>query len=522
MKKFSLMNLELSRGKQNILNMVASIATMGVTTAISFFLSPYIVKNLGAEANGFVTLANSFITYATLLRTALNSMGSRFIMMAYYNDDKEKAKKYYSSLFYGDLFLSFIFAILSFFCVWKLEYILNISPEIVDDVKILFSILFLNFIIATATTVWSTAPYVVNKLYLDSIRNAQGSIIKALLIFGLFFIFDAKIYYVGIGTLLSGLVVYIYNYYYKYKLLPEFKVSKKDFSWSAIKDLLSSGIWNSVSSLGTTLTNGLDLLITNLFVSSLDMGVLSIAKTMPAFVASLNEQIAMVFTPSLIIDYSKGDLDSVVKTIKRSAKMISVICSLPLGFLLVFGDKFYELWQPTQDAKILQILSIITIAGRFLFTGMQPLFNVFTVVNKVKQNSIVTIINGLISVLITFILVKTTSFGVYAVAGVSVVCCAVKNLVYVVPYSAKYLGLKKSTFYNTITPSVLCTLVLCVLGYLLKLFMPCSTWITLIMTAICFCGLGFVCTSTIVLNKNERTIIFSKVKTILKCNIKRS
>lgn len=516
MKKFSLLNLELSRSKQNMLNMFASIATMAVTTAISFVLSPYIVRNLGAEANGFVTLANNFITYATLLRTALNSMGSRFIMMAYYNNEKEKANKYYSSLFIGDLFLSVLFLLVGFVCVWKLEYLLKISPELINDVKLLFGILFLNFVIATAITMWSTAPYIVNRLYLDSIRNAQVAIIRAAVIFGCFALFDTKLYYVGLGTLVAGLINYAYNCYYKLKLLPEFKVSKKNFSWSAIRELLSSGVWNSISSLGTTLTNGLDLLITNLFVSPLDMGVLSIAKTMPAFVASLNEHMAMVFTPSLIMDYSKEDINSIVKTIKQTSKLISVVCSLPLGFLIVFGDKFYALWQPTQDAKILQLLSIITIAGRFLFTGMQPLFNVFTVVNKVKQNSIVTIINGLVSVLITFALVKTTSLGVYAVAGVSVVCCAVKNLVYVVPYSAKYLGLKKSTFYSTITPSVACTVVLCVMGYLLKAFMPCGTWITLILTAVVFCAIGFICTSFIVLNKSERNILFSKLKSIIK------
>lgn len=515
MKNFSLLKLDLSRNQQNILNMVASIVTMGVTTLISFFLSPFIVKNLGAEANGFVNLANNFIVYAILLRTALNSMGSRFIMMAYYNNEKEKAQKYYSSLFIGDLVLSFVFLVTGLICVWKLEYILNIPNELVSDTKLLFGILFLNFVFNTALTMWSSVPYIVNRLYLDSIVNAQVAIVRAIIIVVLFALFSPKLYYVAIATLIAGLINYSYNLYYKVNLLPEFKVKRQYFSWAAIKELLSSGVWNSISSLGTTLTNGLDLLITNLFVSPLDMGVLSIAKTMPSFIETLNEQIAMAFSPSMIMDYSREDLNSLKSTIKQSSRIISVICSLPLGFLIVFGDKFYALWQPTQNAKTLQLLSIITIAGRIIFTGIQPLFNVFTVVNKVKQNSIVTIINGIASAVITFVLVKTTNLGVYAVAGVSVVCCAIKNLAYVVPYSAKYLGLNKSTFYSTIFDSAICTFVLCVVGYLIRMFMICNTWVNLIITAILFCGIGFVCTSFVVLKKNERKLLYNKIKGIL-------
>lgn len=521
MKNFRLSSLELTRNQQNIVNMAASIVTIGVTTAISFFLSPYIVSKLGAEANGFVNLANNFISYATIARQALNSMGSRFIMISYYNGEIEKARKYYSSLFVGDLVLSAIFLVLGFICVWKLEVILNISPDLVYDVKILFALLFANFIISTAITVWSIAPYVANKLFLTSIRSAQAALFRALIIVVLFSAFNAKVYYLAAGTLISGFFSYCYDFHYKRKLLPEFRIKKTDFSMSAIKELVSSGIWNSVSSLGSTFVNGLDLLITNLFVGATPMGVLSIAKTMPAFVSNLNEQIATVFTPSMIMDYANGNRDAIVKTVKQSSKMISVICTIPLAFLVVYGGDFYSLWQPTQDAKILQILSIITIAGRFIFSGMQPLFNIFTVVNKVKENSIVMLVTGVLSTVATFFLVKYTSLGVYAVAGVSVIFCAIKNIAFVIPFSAKYLGIKKSSFYFTLVPSVMCTAILCAIGYLFRMFVSCDSWFRMILVAAAFSIAGFIVTSYVVLNKEERTVLFGKINGVIRKIIKR-
>lgn len=511
-----LVNLNFTKTQQHVVNISASIINMLVTTMISFCLSPYIVKTIGVEANGFVSLANSFITYVTLARTALNSMGSRFLMIAYYNNDEKKVEQYYSSLFYADLILALAMGVIGGFCIWRLEYILDIPSNLIWDVKVLFALLFVNFVIATIITVWNTATYIKNKLYLDSVTSALNSAIRFLVIVGLFACLTPAVYFIGAGTLVGGLVGYTLRYFYKVYLFPDLRAKTNDFSWKAIWELLSSGVWNAVSSLGTVLTSSLDLLVANLFVGSTAMGVLSIAKTMPAFVSSLISAIAAVFIPSLIIDYSQGNKDGIADTICRSSKLISVVCSLPLGFLLVYGKEFYSLWQPSQDAQFLHILSIITIFGRVFFTGAEPLFYVFTVVNKVKQNSLVTIANGLISILLTYLLVRYTNLGIYAIASVSVICCFVKNVVFVIPYSAKYLGLKKTTFFNTVFYSVACCLLLCVWGTFEKIFFQGETWLNLIIACGIFAFIGFILTAFVVLNRDERALLFNKIKSKVK------
>ena len=513
-----LINLELTKNKQHAINIVASVVNMVVTTLISFCLSPFVVNNIGVEANGFITLANSFVSYAALVRTALNSMGSRFLMMAYYNNEHEKVERYYSSLFIADLVLGVLMGITGAVCVWKLEYILNIPVEILHDVKLLFFLLFFNCAIATMLTVWGTATYIKNKLYLESITSAFNSIVRATAILGLFLCLEPSVCFVGIGTLLGGLISYIFSFFYKKNIFPDLKAKVSKFSWKAIYELLASGIWNSISSLGSILISGMDLLIANLFVGPTNMGILAIAKTMPAFVDNLNYTIASVFVPSLIIDYAKGQRESMVKTIKSSAKIISVICALPLGFLIVYGKQFYSLWQPTQEAELLHVLSVITIFGRVFFTGMQPLFDVFTVVNKVKINSLVTVGNGLLSIGITCVLVATTNWGIFAVAGVSVVCCFLKNIFFVIPFSAKYLGLKITTFYSTLYPSILCCFILYVVGYVVKLFIAGNSWISLIFAGCLFCMIGVIVTSLIVLNREEREKLIYIIKSKIKKN----
>jgi O-antigen/teichoic acid export membrane protein len=333
-----------------------------------------------------------------------------------------------------------------------------------------------------------------------------------MIILGMFLCLTPAVYYIGVGTLVSGLVGYMLRFIYKKCLFPNLRARLDNFSLSAIAELLSSGIWNSISSLGNVLINSLDLLVANLFVGATAMGTLSIAKTMPAFVSTLISTIASVFIPSLIMDYSQGSNENLVETIRQSSKLISIVCSLPLGFLIVYGKEFYGLWQPSQNVEILYELSVITIFGRVFFTGVEPLFNIFTVVNKVKENALVTVGNGLVSIVITYILVRYTSLGIYAIAGVSVACCFVKNMVFVIPYSAKYLGLKKTEFFYTVFYSISCCGILCIWGFVLKCIFHVYTWFGLILVGIIFATVGFMLTLLIVLEKGERTMFVRMIK----------
>ena len=64
----------MNSNKQLAINMVAQMLSFVVGIAISFFVTPYIVNNVGVDAYGFVGLANSFINYAGIVIIALNSM----------------------------------------------------------------------------------------------------------------------------------------------------------------------------------------------------------------------------------------------------------------------------------------------------------------------------------------------------------------------------------------------------------------------------------------------------------------
>lgn len=516
LKKFSLVEWEMTRNMQSLVNVVANVLSFGISLVISFFISPYIVKSLGAEANGFVTLANNFVAYATLLKTALNGVGSRYIIVAYHKGDKEKASKYFSSLFYGNLFLASVLFVVSILCVWKLEHLINISSELVTDVKVLFAFIFADYIFNTVTSVLIVATSVTNKIYLQSIRDIQGYVIRAAVLVVLFSCFSPKVFFLGVATFIPCVVAAGYNIYYKVKLIPEIRVKRKDFSLATIKELISQGIWNSISSLGTMLLTSLDLLIANLLVGEQEMGILSVAKSMPGVVSSFGATISGVFFSAMAIDYAKGDMSVLIKTVKQSTRLCGYVVTIPLAFLLAYGKEFYSLWQPTLDSNKLHILSILTVAGLIFYAGVNSVGSLFTITLHVKERSIVTLLTGVVSLLVTLIMVKFTNLGVYAIAGVSSVVNTISMIAYVVPYGAKYLGQKKTLFLPVIMRSLLSTSALFAVGFLLKCFIPSNTWFTLILSAFVFSVMSLIVNYILMLDAETRKIAIDFVKSKIK------
>lgn len=100
-----------NKNKQLVINMAANLLSTVVGFCVSFFLTPFIIERVGVEANGFVSLAGNFMSYATIVTTALNSMAGRFITISIHQEDYDETNKYMSSvlrqIYFRQLFLQF-------------------------------------------------------------------------------------------------------------------------------------------------------------------------------------------------------------------------------------------------------------------------------------------------------------------------------------------------------------------------------------------------------------------------------
>ena len=500
------------QNKKTLMSLTSSLIAMLLSIAINFVLSPYIVENFGEEANGFTQLANNFINYATLITVALNSMAGRFITVAYCKGNYDECKKYYSSVLVGNIIIIAVLLVPAVLFSIRLDDFLNVETSVVSHVKLLFALVFANFFVSQVNGVFSIAFYVKNSQYLQNAVNMIRTVINAGGLLILFSAFTPKIYYVSLVAVILSCALCPVFLIYKKKLLPDISFDIKFFDIKAVWTMVSSGLWNTVTQCGNLLMTGLDLLLSNLFISPVQMGVLSVAKTIPNTIIQLGATVNTNFSPNLTIAYAEGDKNKILYSLRYAMKCSSILTCIPIVILCVYGIEFYSLWVPSMDASQLTFLSFLSCVTFIPLGGPQVLFNVFTTTNRLKVNSISVLVGGVVNFVVVFLLLKYTDLGLIAVAGVSSVVSIIRNLLITIPYSAKLLQLKWYVFYRDVLQScVLSALVFAVCLLAKKIIQP-NGWFSLVCSIVCSGIISVVVAVVIMMNASERKLLFNKIR----------
>jgi len=486
------------------INIIANGLAFIITIGISFFLTPYIVKSLGAEAYGFVSLINNLVSLLSLVTIALNSMAGRFISIHIFQGDIEGANRYFSSVIISNIVLSAIICVFSIPVIWNLESVLNITDNLAIDVKLLSIFVLINFIISLITSIFNIAVFVKNKLYLNSLRNVEIALLKALLLVILFNLFQPKIYYIGISVVISALYGFLWNLYYTKKLLPQISVSKRNLDFKALRELIASGIWNVVTKLSAILNDGLDLLICNLFINSLEMGILAISKTIPTIMYTIVGSLSSTFAPGFTRIYAEEKSGDLVKSLNGSINVLGFFMSILVGVFIALGDIFFSLWVPSQDSSRIYILAVLSIATLIISGSTAGIYEIFTITNKLKINSLVVLGIGLVNVLIVLILLNTTKLGAYAIAGVSSTTAILKNIIFTLPYAARCINQKWYIFYSAVLKNVLSIFLIIIISYGIKLIIPADNWVSFMVLGGLCAVFGMLLNLFVILSKDSR------------------
>lgn len=500
----------MGKNKQMAINMIAQITTFLVNIGIGFFLTPFIVNNIGSEAYGFVGLANNFISYAQIVTVALNSMAGRFITISIHQKKYEETNQYFSSVFIANGIISVSLTVLTVFILLFLDKIISIPLNLVSDVKLLFGFIFLNFLLTIIGAVFDVATFSKNRLDLAAIREIISRILRILVLVVVYIIFHPSVWYIGLAATVSTGFNIVVNILYTKKLLPKVRIRKVYFDFEKIKTLLVSGVWNSFSRLSGIISTELDLLIANQFVGAASMGSLSIAKTIPTMIIAFFGMMASVFAPQLTMSYAQNDIDDMRYQLISSIKILGIFSAIPMAILFAYGDIFYALWMPTQNPKLLQTLSILSSLAFVFVLPLEGIWNVFTAANKVKKTSFFLFFNSIATItviLIAFIFAKDTIMRLYIIVGTSTIFSIVRAFTFLPLYGAHCLNFKLSTFYPAIMKNVLSVAIITFISVIIKHLFITISWAKLIGAAIATTVLSLGLNSVLILGKRERKVL---------------
>lgn len=505
----------MGRGKQLSINLITQLVSFALNLAISFFLTPYVIKYIGKDVYGFVSLANNFTSYVSVFTVALNGILSRYVTIAFSRKDYKSASKYLSSVFIANSVTMIALIPVSIFFVANLGKFINLPVGFELDVKVLFILVFLSFLINLPGCCFNIATYATNRLDKSNICNMWSSVIRIGVILLMLITMTPHVWYVGMGAVVSTIFMISINVGYKAKLLPQVKISHKYFDWDSVKELLSVGIWNSINQLTQLLMTGLDLIIANLFISVLSMNLLSYAKMIPTQMLTLISMIAGLFAPLMTIAYASNDMKKFIHETNFAIKLCGFLCSVPTIGLVIFGEDFFGLWLKALSADeihVVAVLSILTILPQIFSVYIYPLYTVNTVTARLKMPVLVSVLLGVMNIIVVFILVKTTSWEIYAVAGVSSVLSIGRIFIFTPMYAAYSIGAPYRTFYKPLLRGLSSSAIMAIVFGLIKKLFTISNWISFGTVCVAAGIIGYFIAFLMVFNREEKNMVVDTVK----------
>lgn len=506
--------------KRLAINMTAQLLAFAVNMGISFFLAPVIESRIGENTYGFVALANQFVLYAQIAVSALNTMASRFVTIHIHRGEKQTASEYFSSVLFGNMIMAGIFLVPALVIVIFMGYMpfLNVPKELLLDVQLLWALVFGNFFLSIVTSVYGVSTYATNRLDLTSIRTMIADILRIAFLLITFMVWKPTLWFIGAASLISTSYIAFWNRRFTKRLLPDIQVSFSNFRWKKVWELVSLGAWNSLTRLGQQLLDGVDLLLSGALIldGNESMTLLSLAKLVPTSISSLMGTIVGVFNPQITIAYAEGNKENLVNIIKSCNRILIFIMSIPIAFLTAYGLDFYALWQPSKNPYVLQRLSLLAVGVLYVSMSIQVLYHVFIITKKVKWNSLVLLASGVLSSVMSLILLKTTDLGVVCFPISSMVTGVLRNLIFTPIYAAHCLEIRWNRFYSDIALGFFSIGTITVLGFLSRMVYPIHSWGSLILTGIVMGPLSLLVNFFIILRREERDIVLHMVRSKLK------
>lgn len=500
----------MNEKKRLAINLTAQMLAFAVNLGVSFIVTP-IIEEISTELTGFVSMANNFITCAQIVVSALNTMASRFITIHIHKKDEQQANEYFSSVFFGNLIMAGIFLLPMLTLIIFIDKLFQVPELYVGDVRILWAFLFANFFVSIVGSVFSVATYCKNRLDLNSVRTIHAEILRVIFLVTAYNFFPKYIWYIGVASLIHTTYLTLSNMQFTKRLLPEIHVKKQYFRWKKVWELISLGLWNSLTRLSQVLLDELDIIISNLFIGAEAMSALGNAKYVPTAISGLMATVVGVFSPQITIAYAEGNKEKLINIIKSSNRIMIFIMSIPIAFVTAYGDIFFSLWLPNRDPHQMHALALLGMGVLYVSMSIQVLYHVFIITKRVKANSIVMIISGVISTATVFVLLNTTNLGLYAIAGVSTVLGLLRNLIFTPIYASKCLEVKWNTFYGDIFTGLFSIASISVVGFISRYFVKIESFIMLIGVGIVVGCIALLLNFFIILKKDDRKMVLDKI-----------
>ena len=317
---------------------------------------------LGVEDYGIYNVVSGIVLLLSFLTGAMASATQRFFSFALGKQDNVLLNK----MFGTNLAVYSAIAVISLLLfesagLWFVHNRLNIAPEKIETVKILYQFSILSFFASMISS-----PYIAIMIAHEEMNIYAGiSILEAFLkigsVFLLFVLPYNKLFLYGLlmtfsAALIAGLYCAVCTIRYK-----ECSIRKCRFEWSFLKEIIDFTGWSLFGALSTVIRFQAITILINQFFSPVTVAARTVALSVSSSLNSFTSNFSTGLYPPIVKTWAAGEKEEMYQLVYTGCKItffLNWIFTLPC---LLEIDVILKLWlkNPPSDAGLFTRLALM-------------------------------------------------------------------------------------------------------------------------------------------------------------------
>ena len=503
-------NSMIEAKKRLLSNVITNFLAIFVGGFVGIWLTPYLINNLNVEVYGMISVSLSIVGFFGIFTNSVSNTVSRFVAIYLNKAEIIQSKVYFNSALValiglcGILLLPTIILTLFFSKVFQTP----VGYEIASGW--LFFQVALSSFLTVITSPFMVSTLITHRFDLRNIINILSQILRIIVILACFTYLSASLAYVGLSYILMALLTFIGSVWTTKWLIPQLSVEYRMFRWKAAYEMCGMSIWMVIHQIGALLYLNISIVVINLFLGPTQCGRYASIAQLSTLLALFGVALTNLFTPLAYDHIAKNNIKILVEQLSRITKILGLIIALPVGLLCGLSVPILRRWLGVSFVALLPLVLLLLVPCQ-VGISTRPTIAVFEGFNKVKLPAIATLIGGILNLLISILLIKYTSLGIFGVGLSFCLCVVAKDQFFVPIYTAIITGQEKTKYAKKVFPGIAMTLLLGLAAFGLSRMFYLATILRLLAATVSLTVVYALFCYTIVLNKQERVSLLSMI-----------
>lgn len=428
-------------------NVLANWAAFGLSVVVNFALTPFIIRQLGADDYGLWVLLASFVGYLGLLDLGVRSAIMRYVAKFHATRNHEAASQIASTgivVFAGvatvALALTLIFA-------GVLVPRFNIPVDRVAEARIVVILGGLGICAVFMGAAFGGVLSALQRFDLSSLLDAGSTLVRASLVV-LVLIKTKNLVALATVVMLVSLLRALGQMAVARRCYPELrlKLDHPDAAWA--KRIFAFGLFSSIIYVSRTAIFSTDALVIGAFLPTAMIAYFSIAGSLAGYARQLVNGMAVIVSPrasALLAENRQEALARFAQSYARFGSLIILPVCVTFGLR---GQSFIELWVgPEYAAPGGRVLVVLTL-GLTFWAGHQVMGLTLIGINRHRGLAWAYLVEGVANICVSVYLVR--GLGIVGVAWGTTLPSLVTSLLVAPMLLARHVPIRhRSIYWNT-------------------------------------------------------------------------